>query len=135
MIKYINHFEGSYEQTGTMTDFDINGNQTSSSGLDNVLNFTTLSLDSVITDGMFNMTGKEFIMKIHPNADNSVFIGNTPGSANNIITPEGKNTYDATTSTFILNYKVTSSTGAYKKVSATLKWRNRIRDGINEWRR
>jgi hypothetical protein len=135
VIKYINHFEGFYDQTGTMTEFDVNGNQISSSSLDNVLTFTTLSLDSVITDGMFNMTGKEYEMKIIPNADNSVYIANTSGSAKNSITPDGNNTYDASTSTFNLNYKVTSSTGAYKKVSATLKWRNRIRDGINEWRR
>jgi len=135
VIKYINHYEGFYDQTGSMTEYDANGVQTSTAALDNVPLFTTLSLDSVTTDGMFNMTGDAYKMKIHVNADKSVFLGNTATSAKNVVTPDGTNTYDPATSTFTLHYKVTSETGAFKKVSATLKWRNRLRDGINEWRR
>jgi len=135
VIKYINHYEGFYDQTGTLIEYDAKGVQTSTSALKNVLNFTTLSLDSVVSDGMFNMTGAAYTMKIFAKSDNTVYLGNTIGSAKNVVTPDGSNTYDPLTSTFTLNYKVTTDSGAYKKVSATLKWRNRLRDGINEWRR
>jgi hypothetical protein len=135
VIKYINHYEGFYDQTGTLIDYDAKGVQTSTSALKNVLSFTTLSLDSVTSDGMFNMTGAAYTMKILVKSDNTVYLGNTKGSAKNVVTPDGSNTYDPSTSTFTLNYKVTTDSGAYKKVSATLKWRNRLRDGINEWRR
>jgi len=135
VIKYINHYEGSYDQSGSMTDYDASGVQTSTAALNNVLELTTLSLDSIVTDGMFNMIGAAYTMKIVVNSDKSVSLSNTTGSAKNVISLDGANTYDPSTSTFTLNYKVTTDTGAYKKVSATLKWRNRLRDGINEWRR
>lgn len=52
------------------------------------------------------------------------------------ITANGANTYDPATSTFTLNYKVKYiDKDYYTNVSATMKWRNRIRDGVNEWRR
>ncbi|MBN2698429.1 MAG: DUF1735 domain-containing protein [Bacteroidales bacterium] len=52
------------------------------------------------------------------------------------ITPNGTNVFDPETSTFTLNYKVNYKYGDYSTdVSATMTWRNRIRDGVNEWRR
>lgn len=52
------------------------------------------------------------------------------------ITSNGVNIYDPVTSTFTLNYKVKYvDRDYYTNVSTKLKWRNRIRDGVNEWRR
>ena len=52
------------------------------------------------------------------------------------ITPVGSNTFDPETNTFTLNYRVDYTYESYyTNVFATMKWRNRIRDGVNEWRR
>ncbi len=52
------------------------------------------------------------------------------------VTPIGENTFDEATNTFTLNYRVDYLLEDYHtEVSATLKWRNRIRDGVNEWKR
>ena len=44
--------------------------------------------------------------------------------------------YDKASETFNLNYRVNYLLNDYyTDVSVTLKWRNRIRDGVNEWQR
>ena len=44
--------------------------------------------------------------------------------------------FDKSTETIKLNYKVDYLLNDYHtEVSVTLKWRNRIRDGVNEWQR
>tara|TARA_R110002050_G_scaffold202806_1_gene338048 strand:- start:60318 stop:61739 length:1422 start_codon:yes stop_codon:yes gene_type:complete len=51
------------------------------------------------------------------------------------IVENGTNTYDPTTGTFILNYTVNYALEEYTTdVSTEMVWRNRIRDGVNEWR-
>jgi hypothetical protein len=139
VVKYINHYAGFYDQTSVVTSFSADGVQKSKADVKNVLTFTTLALDTVVANGMVNMinTSKNtsYEMKIVVNPDNSVEISNTAASAANVIVPIGPNTYDPKTSTFILNYKVVAADKSYQTASATLVWRNRIRDGINEWRR
>ena len=52
------------------------------------------------------------------------------------ITLIGENKYDSATSTYTLNYRVNYVNKThYTNVSSTMIWRNRIRDGVNEWRR
>ncbi len=52
------------------------------------------------------------------------------------VTPNGANTWDPATSTLTFNYKVTYEDKTYYSiVSSKAVWRNRIRDGVNEWRR
>ncbi|WP_461631428.1 DUF1735 domain-containing protein [Labilibaculum euxinus] len=52
------------------------------------------------------------------------------------ITLIGDNKFDSTTSTYTLNYRVDyDGKDHYTEVSSTMVWRNRIRDGVNEWRR
>ncbi len=54
------------------------------------------------------------------------------------ITQIGENRYDHSTHTFYFNYRVhyePPNNYYHTDVSATLTWRNRIRDGVNEWRR
>lgn len=139
VIKYINHFDGFYDQTSVVTSYSADGTVISKVDLKNVLTFKTLSLDSIVANGMVNVinTTKNLTneMKLIVNSDNSVKISNTAASISNVITETGSNTYDPLTSSFMLNYKVVSANGTYKTASATLVWRNRIRDGVNEWRR
>jgi hypothetical protein len=52
------------------------------------------------------------------------------------VLPNGTSTWDAATSTMTLNYKVIYEDATYyTTASSKLVWRNRIRDGVNEWRR
>lgn len=52
------------------------------------------------------------------------------------ITLIDENNFDSTTSTYTLNYRVEyDGKDHYTEVSSTMEWRNRIRDGVNEWRR
>jgi hypothetical protein len=52
------------------------------------------------------------------------------------VTPAGVNSFDHNTNTFTLNYTINYAFGGKTTdVSSTMVWRNRIRDGINEWRR
>ena len=52
------------------------------------------------------------------------------------VIPQGVNTYDKATDTYTMNYKVTyEALDYYTIVSTTMKWRNRVRDKVNEWRR
>ena len=135
VIKYMNHFEGYYDQSGTIESHDAGGTLISSDPVDNVIEMYTVSLDTVVTNGMLNQTGAAFQMLINVNPDNTVKIGNTASSAANVIETTGACNFDHATSTFTLNYKVTASDDTYKIASVQLVWRNRIRDGINEWRR
>jgi hypothetical protein len=52
------------------------------------------------------------------------------------VLPNGTSTWDPATSTLTLNYKVIYEEATYyTNASSKLVWRNRIRDGVNEWRR
>ena len=52
------------------------------------------------------------------------------------VLPNGTSTWDPSTSTLTLNYKVIYEDATYyTNASSSLVWRNRIRDGVNEWRR
>jgi len=52
------------------------------------------------------------------------------------VTPEGTCVFDQATSTYNLNYRIDYADETYYTIVNTkLVWRNRIRDGVNEWRR
>jgi hypothetical protein len=52
------------------------------------------------------------------------------------VAPEGPCTFDQATSTYNLNYRINYIDETYYTIVNTkLVWRNRIRDGVNEWRR
>lgn len=48
---------------------------------------------------------------------------------------DGQNDFDYSGSTYHLNYRINYKDGNYTIVKTQLVWRNRIRDGVNEWRR
>ncbi|MEX2351048.1 MAG: DUF1735 domain-containing protein [Balneolaceae bacterium] len=48
---------------------------------------------------------------------------------------DGTSSFDPSTWTYDLNYRVNYLNGNYTIVESTMTWRNRVRDGVNEWRR
>lgn len=81
VIKYINHYEGYYDQTGKADYIDYTGSAAGSPEFTNVLTVNTIMLDTVYADGMMNMTGINYRMTLHVNSDNSVTIKELPNSA------------------------------------------------------
>lgn len=53
----------------------------------------------------------------------------------NIATANKASKYNASKSIFNLNYRINYVNGNYTIVNTKMVWRNRIRDGVNEWRR
>jgi hypothetical protein len=52
------------------------------------------------------------------------------------VTPEGPCVFDQETSTYSLSYRIDYADYDYHTIVNTeLVWRNRVRDGVNEWRR
>lgn len=135
VIKYINHFEGYYDQSGLILSYDATGNLIDSVEVENVITMTTVMVDTVETNGMLNSTGASYAMQINVKPDNTVMIDNASASQINTLAKNGTCTFDKLNSEFTLNYKVTTPSGSYKTAAMTLTWRNRIRDGVNEWQR
>jgi hypothetical protein len=146
VIKYINHLEGNYIQKGSYETFATGGNLINSGLIDNVIAASTVLLDTIDTSGMI-YTGSEFKMRLIPKQDNSVYLRYVPPSGVPqpspilekaeilSVTPSGSNTYDKSKSAFTLNYRIDYKNGNYSIIRSELLWRNRIRDGINEWGR
>jgi hypothetical protein len=78
VIKYINHYEGFYDHEGSLITKDAGGTETSNGYIDNVLQASTVMLDTIQTDGMMNLIGADYMMKLHINSDNSVFLEYAP---------------------------------------------------------
>ena len=78
VIKYMNHYEGSYYHTGTFTTYDDGGAVIRSGGIDNVIEATTLELDTVRMNGTVYSTGADYIMHAAVRSDNTVYLEKIP---------------------------------------------------------
>jgi hypothetical protein len=144
VIKYINHLDGNYIQKGSYETFAAGGNLINSGLIDNIIAASTVTLDTIDTSGMI-YTGSEFKMRLIPNQNNSVFIKYVPPASlpqpSPIperaeilkVTANGSSTYDRSKCAFTMNYRIDYKNGNYSIIQSELLWRNRIRDGINEW--
>jgi hypothetical protein len=74
VIKYINHYEGYYDQTGTYTTKDGSEAVLDNGEIDNVILAATVMLDTIVTNGMGNLIGADYRMKLHINNDNSLYM-------------------------------------------------------------
>jgi hypothetical protein len=99
--------------------------------------FNVTTFDEVLTDGMRLNFISEFSVGV-----SEWEVWGLPGQASpeqapiNDVVSNGENRWDPATSTFNLNYRVTYQDETYHTdVTSKLVWRNRIRDGVNEWRR
>jgi hypothetical protein len=72
VIKYMSQYAGFYEQTGSFTTYDDNGDEINSGNFENVIEASTVMLDTVRTNGLINQRGVDYQMEIVTNSDNSV---------------------------------------------------------------
>jgi hypothetical protein len=73
-IKYINHYEGDYDQTGSAEYYNANEKKITDINFKNVISYKTLSIDSAYSNGMIDKISADYVMKLLRNADNSVFL-------------------------------------------------------------
>jgi hypothetical protein len=75
-------------------------------------------------------------MKLTLQPDGKVLISSMPGATYTVL-PNGESTYNKAkllqNRKLFLNYKFVSSNGIWHYAKDTLTFRNRIRDGVNEW--
>lgn len=77
VIKYINRYEGDYNQTGSYQTFDPVDGLINGGSITNVIKATTSSLDSVIANGMIYI-GSGYEVKYTVRSDNSVYMEKMP---------------------------------------------------------
>lgn len=86
VIKYINHYDGFYDQQGSFITLTPEGETLNEGSIDNVVECTTIQLDSVRTDGTMYLKGIDYRMKLLVKEDNSVFLEYIP-NLNVVIEP------------------------------------------------
>ncbi len=77
VIKYINYYEGYYDQAGSYQTFDSLNEILNEGSISNVIKASTLALDSVIANGMIYI-GSEYEVKYVVRSDNSVYMEKLP---------------------------------------------------------
>jgi hypothetical protein len=141
-IKLMNTYEGSFYQVGNLKEFF-----TASKVLDTayvygdhldgpstpIRELSSIMMDTVQINGVANRTGDNYSMKLKVNPiDNSVTIIADP-SSDYQVEENGFSLWDPVKRIFTLKYKY-SNAGKDFEVEEKLTFRNRVRDGINEWR-
>jgi len=81
VLRYINHYTGFYDQTGSFETVDTDGSSLNSGAIDNVLEAVTIMLDSVDLDGMMYLDGSGYHMKLVVNNDNTIEYEYLPSGA------------------------------------------------------
>lgn len=142
-IKYEHILFGNYLHGGVTTVKDASGATINtikyitsrSQGDTKIWQLTTLSPNSVATNGFSDQTStskKELVLTLN---GTNITIGTADGSTNTY-EADGENTYNGAKllqdRKILLNYKYTVDTDTYY-CQDTLTFRNRIRDGVNEW--
>ncbi|WP_139958293.1 DUF1735 domain-containing protein [Flavicella sediminum] len=142
-IKLMNTYEGNFYQVGSLKEFFtvtkvldtayVYGNY---DDLTSDINIRTLSSDmmnTVTIDGVANRGGDNYSMQLRVNPqDNSVEILSVASSDYQVVA-NGESTWDPVKRIFNLKYKYSFGDKNFE-VQESLTFRNRIRDGINEWR-
>ncbi|MBD1393472.1 BT_3987 domain-containing protein [Mucilaginibacter glaciei] len=106
-VQVKNQYDGSYRADGTITFPPPTAGR---SEVNVTKALTTINANTVQTT-VFDLGGNGFIMWLTVNADNTVTVKPSPGSANQTIQNNGPCTYSPTTKTFTLNYKYVGGTG------------------------
>lgn len=142
-IKYENMLFGNYLHGGITTVKDGTGTiiqtlvykTTTSQGDTKIWNLTTVGPNALVSNGYSDQTStskKELRLTLN---GTDITISNASGSTNTYL-PDGASTYNNAKllqdRKILLNYKYVSGANTYY-CQDTLTFRNRIRDGINEW--
>jgi hypothetical protein len=142
-LKYENMLFGNYLHGGVTTVKDPTGATiqtisyytTPSQGNSEIWQLSTLAPNTLASNGYSNQkSGKnEIMLTLNGTA---VTVSSAPGSTN-IYEPNGESKFNGESSLqkrkILLNYKYVNQDGNTCYVQDTLTFRNRIRDGVNEW--
>lgn len=142
-VKYECKLFGNYYHYGEWISYDVNDNETNRDKIsfeipmpDNTINeLTTIAPYTVVASRAANI--KNYKMNITLNEDNTISLSAPKGSSykvENIGNSIYNNPKLLQDRKLFLNYKITKSDGSYVIAKDTLAFRNRIRDGVNEWR-
>ncbi|WP_158293180.1 DUF1735 domain-containing protein [Tamlana fucoidanivorans] len=142
-VKLINTYEGNFYQIGSVKEFFtvtkvldtayVYGDYGDLTSNISIRNLSSIMMDTVKVDGVANRTGDNYSMKLKVNPeDNSVTIIPDP-SSDYQVEENGFSLWDPVKRVFTLKYKYTYEDKDFE-VEETLTFRNRIRDGQNEWR-
>ncbi len=77
-IKYINHYEGYYDNSGSFVTLSETGEELNSGDVENVITGTTLNLDTIVINGLIDGVGEDYMAKLLINPDNSLYIKYLP---------------------------------------------------------
>lgn len=142
-IKYENMLFGNYWHGGVTTIKDPGGTPIDTliyptaipAPENNIWKLTTVAPNTLITNGYSNITTTKGEMRLTLNGNNIIVSSNT--GSTNIVEPEGTSTFNRAKllqdRRIYLNYKYVNAAGNTCYAQDTLTFRNRIRDGINEW--
>ena len=144
-VRYENMLFGDWWHGGEMSVTDPQGNvlenityYTSAPQADNLVwTLTTVSPHSLTANAVGNaLNGVEAQMKLTLNDDNTVTVEPVNGATYQV-EPDGESTYNDARllqeRKIFLNYKYVNGDGNTCHAKDTLTFRNRIRDGVNEW--
>ncbi|MDR2473347.1 MAG: DUF1735 domain-containing protein [Tannerella sp.] len=140
-LKYENMLFGHYWHGGQTTVVDKNGQTirtvdyftTIPSPDVTVLNLTTVAPHSLVTNKISNGAGS-FILTL--GANGTITVSKAPGSSVDV-RADGESFFNKAVKLqdrkIFLKYKYENSDGTVSHATDTLTFRNRIRDGVNEW--
>jgi hypothetical protein len=142
-LKYENMLFGSYWHGGVTTVKDASGNTVSTTTYRTTIpvpenqtwKLTTVAPNSLTINGYSNVTTTKAEMSVTLNGG-SITVSSVTGGTK-VIQPDGNSTYNQArllqNRKIILSYKYANIDGTTSYAQDTLTFRNRIRDGVNEW--
>ncbi len=140
-LKYEHRLFGNYYHNGVTTMTSSSGvvtttgyhqNEPVTNAINNWI-LATVGPYTLKTSGIINLKdGVNNTFNITVSLNNSVVISKNPGSVYNVV-PSGPCSYNASKREFYLQYSYTNAGNTYQATD-TLIFRNRILDGVNQWR-
>ena len=140
-LKYEHRLFGNYyhngvttmtSATGVVTTIGYHQNEPVTNAINNWI-FTTTGPYTVKTSGISNLKdGVNNTFNITVNNNNTVVLSKNTASIYTV-SPSGPCSYNAAKKEFYLQYSYTNAGNSYQ-VTDTLIFRNRILDGVNQWR-
>lgn len=134
-FKYESLLFGNYVHTGVSVVKDASGGVVSTTAISNVLTLKTVSPNTLETYKEGTAQDASSI-KVALQSDGKIVVGNSALSKTDVVT-DGDNYYNQAKllqdRKLFLSYKFANGDGTTTFVKDTLVFRNRIRDGVNEW--
>ncbi|MDP4290549.1 MAG: DUF1735 domain-containing protein [Bacteroidota bacterium] len=144
-LKYESMLFGNYWHGGVTTIKDAAGNIVKTNvyptaiptAENKIWKLTTVAPFSLITNGYSDQTTTKAGGEMQITLNGTNVIVSSAAGATNVIQPDGPSTYNNAkllqNRKIFLNYKYANADGTTSYVKDTLTFRNRIRDGVNEW--